>query len=295
MQELPGTDRIEEPQGEAAPEAEQPKARTRKAAPKAAQAKQPRAPKAAAPAKADAAALETDAPAEADAAVLEADASEKAETPAGKGKGSPTKARGGKAAEPAKAQSLEGYTARLRERYLKEIAPALMAEFSYKNPMEVPRVVKVVLNIGLGEVKDNPKVLEAAQRDLMAITGQRPVTTRAKKSIANFKLREGMAIGMMVTLRGARLYEFLDRLASIAMPRIRDFRGIPTNGFDGRGNYSMGLREQVMFPEVDFNDIDKIRGMQITVVTTARNDEQARRLLTLLGFAFEKTPNAQAA
>ncbi|MSQ24836.1 MAG: 50S ribosomal protein L5 [Dehalococcoidia bacterium] len=190
---------------------------------------------------------------------------------------------------------MEGYAPRLREKYRQEIIPALIKEFGYKNPMEVPRAVKVVVNIGLGEVKDNPKVLEAAERDLVAITGQKPVTTRAKKSIANFKLRQGMAIGMMVTLRGARMYEFLDRLASIAMPRIRDFRGIPINGFDGRGNYSLGLREQVMFPEVDFNQIDKIRGLQITVVTTARNDEQARRLLTLLGFAFEKSPNAQAA
>ena len=286
MQELPGTDRIEEPQGEPAAEAEQPKARAKKAAPKGAPPKTPRAPKAGGE-KPEAAA------AKGEAAKAEA-ASAKAGAPAARGKDAAARAKA-KTAEPAKPQSMEGYAPRLREKYRKEIIPALIKEFGYKNPMEVPQAVKVVVNIGLGEVKDNPKVLEAAERDLVAITGQKPVTTRAKKSIANFKLRQGMAIGMMVTLRGARMYEFLDRLASIAMPRIRDFRGIPNNGFDGRGNYSLGLREQVMFPEVDFNQIDKIRGLQITVVTTARNDEQARRLLTLLGFAFEKSPNAQAA
>ena len=285
MQELPGTDRIEEPQGEPASGAEQSKARAKKAAPKGAQPKTPRDPKAAGQ-KADAAKA---ASAKAEAAPAKAGA------PAARGRDAAARAKAAKPAEAAKPQSMEGYAPRLREKYRQEIIPALIKEFGYKNPMEVPRAVKVVVNIGLGEVKDNPKVLEAAERDLVAITGQKPVTTRAKKSIANFKLRQGMAIGMMVTLRGARMYEFLDRLASIAMPRIRDFRGIPINGFDGRGNYSLGLREQVMFPEVDFNQIDKIRGLQITVVTTARNDEQARRLLTLLGFAFEKSPNAQAA
>ncbi len=184
------------------------------------------------------------------------------------------------------------YSPRLVARYREEIAPALMKEFAYKNIMQVPRVTKVVINIGLGEAKDNPKAVESADRDLAAITGQHPVQTKAKKSIANFKVREGMVVGMMVTLRGARMYEFLDRLVNVALPRIRDFRGIPKRGFDGRGGYSLGIREQTMFPEVDFNSIDRIRGMQISVQTTARNDEQAKRLLDLIGFAFVKDENA---
>lgn len=184
------------------------------------------------------------------------------------------------------------YTPRLLARYRTEIAPALMKEFAYKNIMEVPRVEKVVLNVGLGEAKDNPKAVESVDRDLSAITGQHPVQTKAKKSIANFKVRQGMVVGMMVTLRGHRMYDFLDRLVNVALPRIRDFRGIPKNGFDGRGGYSLGIREQTMFPEIDFNSIDRIRGMQLSVATTAKNDEQARRLLDLLGFAFVKDESA---
>ena len=192
-------------------------------------------------------------------------------------------------------ESMSGYAPRLLGRYRSEIVPALMKEFAYRNPMEVPRLKKVVLNIGLGEAKDNPKAIESAARDLGAITGQHPVQTKAKKSIANFKLREGMVVGMMVTLRGARMYEFVDRLANVALPRIRDFRGIPKNGFDGRGSYSLGIKEQTVFPEIDFNEIDRIRGMQLTVVTTAQNDEQAKRLLDHLGFAFVKDTIGKAA
>jgi large subunit ribosomal protein L5 len=180
------------------------------------------------------------------------------------------------------------YVPRLRERYMKEIIPELMKEFSFKNVMEVPSVRKVIINIGMGEALENPKALENAVRDLGAITGQHPVITRAKKSIANFKVRQGAGIGVMVTLRGARMYEFLDRLINVTIPRIRDFRGMPNRGFDGRGNYTLGLREQSVFPEIDFNSIDKIRGMQITIVTSAKNDQVARRLLVLMGWAFSK-------
>ena len=164
--------------------------------------------------------------------------------------------------------------------------PALRSEFSLTNVMQVPRVQKVVLNVGLGEALTNAKALETTERDLSTITGQHPVTTKAKKSVANFKIREGQTIGMMVTLRGARMYEFLDRLINVALPRIRDFRGAPNHGFDGRGNYSLGFREQTVFPEIDFNEIDRLRGFQITLVTTAPNDEQAKSLLKHLGFAF---------
>jgi large subunit ribosomal protein L5 len=178
--------------------------------------------------------------------------------------------------------------ARLRDRYKEEIVPSLTSEFGYKNPFQVPKLEKIVLNIGLGEAVANGKALDAAVGDLSTITGQTPVVTRAKKSIAAFKLREGMPIGAMVTLRGERMYEFLDRLVATALPRIRDFRGISPNSFDGRGNYTLGLREQIMFPEIDYDKIDKVRGLEISIVTSARTDEEGRRLLALLGMPFAK-------
>jgi large subunit ribosomal protein L5 len=166
-----------------------------------------------------------------------------------------------------------------------------MTEFSYSNVMQVPQVKKIVINIGLGEAVTNARAVEAAVGDLTSITGQKPVVTRAKKSIAAFKLRAGMPIGAMVTLRGEQMYEFLDRLVSASLPRIRDFRGISPNSFDGRGNYTLGLRDQIMFPEIDYDKIDKTRGLEISIVTTAQNDEEGRRLLTLLGMPFAKTGN----
>jgi large subunit ribosomal protein L5 len=178
--------------------------------------------------------------------------------------------------------------ARLRDRYREEIVPSLTSEFGYKNLYQVPKLEKIVLNIGLGEAVANGKALDAAVGDLSTITGQKPVVTRAKKSIAAFKLREGMPIGAMVTLRGERMYEFLDRLVATALPRIRDFRGISPNSFDGRGNYTLGLREQIMFPEIDYDKIDKVRGLEISIVTSARTDEEGRRLLALLGMPFAK-------
>ncbi len=177
---------------------------------------------------------------------------------------------------------------RLLERYRKEVVPALLKTFNYKNVMQVPRIEKVVVNIGLGEALDNPKALDYAMADLMVITGQRPVQTRARKSIAGFKLREGRVIGMKVTLRGARMWAFLDRLFNIALPRVRDFRGVSPNAFDGRGNYTLGLKDQLVFPEIEYDKIDKLRGMEITIVTTAKNDDQARALLELLGMPFRK-------
>ncbi len=176
--------------------------------------------------------------------------------------------------------------ARLKERYQKEVAPAIAREFGITNPMAIPRVQKVVLNMGMGEAIANAKILDTAADELRAITGQKPVITKAKKSIASFKLRQGMPIGVMVTLRGDRMYEFLDRLVSIALPRVRDFRGVSPKAFDGRGNYTIGVREQLIFPEIDFNKVDKLRGMNITIITTARNDEQARALLKGLGMPF---------
>ena len=176
--------------------------------------------------------------------------------------------------------------ARLKERYQKEVAPAIAKEFGIKNPMAIPRVAKVVLNMGMGEAIANAKILDTAADELRAITGQKPVITKAKKSIASFKLRQGMPIGVMVTLRGDRMYEFLDRLVSIALPRVRDFRGISPKAFDGRGNYTIGVREQLIFPEIDFNKVDKLRGMNISIITTARDDEQARALLKGLGLPF---------
>jgi large subunit ribosomal protein L5 len=176
--------------------------------------------------------------------------------------------------------------ARLKDRYQKEIAPAIAKEFGIKNPMAIPRVEKIVLNMGMGEAIANNKILDTATDELRAVTGQKPVVTKAKKSIASFKLRQGMPIGVMVTLRGDRMYEFLDRLVSIALPRVRDFRGVSPKAFDGRGNYTIGVREQLIFPEIDFNKVDKLRGMNISIVTTARNDEQARALLKGLGMPF---------
>jgi large subunit ribosomal protein L5 len=178
--------------------------------------------------------------------------------------------------------------ARLRDRYREEMVPSLTSEFGYKNPFQVPKLEKIVLNIGLGEAVSNGRALDAAVGDLTKITGQKPVVTRAKKSIAAFKLREGMPIGAMVTLRGERMYEFLDRLVATALPRIRDFRGVSPNAFDGRGNYTLGLREQIMFPEIDYDQIDKVRGLEISIVTSARTDEEGRRLLALLGMPFAK-------
>jgi large subunit ribosomal protein L5 len=176
--------------------------------------------------------------------------------------------------------------ARLKERYQKEVAPAIAKEFGISNPMAIPRVQKVVLNMGMGEAIANAKILDTAADELRAVTGQKPVVTKAKKSIASFKLRQGMPIGVMVTLRGDRMYEFLDRLVSIALPRVRDFRGVSPKAFDGRGNYTIGVREQLIFPEIDFNKVEKLRGMNISIITTARNDEQARALLKGLGMPF---------
>jgi large subunit ribosomal protein L5 len=178
---------------------------------------------------------------------------------------------------------------RLKERYKEEIVPAMMNEFGYKNVMQAPRIQKVTLNVGAGEAVQNAKALDGATSDLAAITGQHPVITRAKKSIANFKLREGMPIGVMVTLRGNYMWEFLDRMLNATLPRIRDFQGVSPNSFDGRGNYSLGIREQVIFPEIDYDKIDKIRGMQITVCTTAGTDEEGQRLLEHLGMPFAKS------
>ena len=177
---------------------------------------------------------------------------------------------------------------RMKELYIKEVAPALMKKFAYKSPMEIPKLDKIVINVGCGEAKENAKVIDAVVSDLSKITGQKPVVCKARKSVANFKVREGMNIGVKVTLRGARMYEFLDRLFNLALPRVRDFRGINPNGFDGRGNYNMGIREQLIFPEIEYDKIDKVRGMDITFVTTAKTDEEAKELITLLGAPFAK-------
>jgi large subunit ribosomal protein L5 len=177
---------------------------------------------------------------------------------------------------------------RLKEKYQQEVVPSLQKEFNYGNPMQVPAVHKVVVNIGMGEVIQNAKAMDAAVSDLAAITGQRPVITRAKRSVAAFKLREGMQIGCMVTLRGARMYQFLDKLMNVALPRLRDFQGVSAEAFDGRGNYTLGLREQLVFPEIDYDKVDKVRGMEVSIVTTARTDEEGRRLLKLMGMPFKK-------
>ena len=178
--------------------------------------------------------------------------------------------------------------ARLKEKYKNEIAPAIAKEFDIKNPMAIPKIEKIIVNMGLGEGISNAKILDTAAEELRAITGQKPVVTKAKKSIAAFKLRQGMSIGAMVTLRGERMYEFLDRLISVALPRVRDFRGISNKAFDGRGNYTLGVREQLIFPEIDFNKVDKTRGMNISIVTTAKTDEQGRALLKSLGMPFRQ-------
>jgi large subunit ribosomal protein L5 len=177
---------------------------------------------------------------------------------------------------------------RLKERYNKEVVPELMTRLGYKNVMQVPKLSKVILNIGLGEAATNAKVLEGAEKDLLAISGQHPVITRSKKAIAAFKLRPGMPIGICVTLRGIRMYDFFDKLVSIVLPRIRDFQGIPRDSFDGQGNYTLGFKEQIVFPEIEYDKVDKLRGLEIVIVTTARNDEEGRQLLTLLGMAFVK-------
>ncbi len=177
---------------------------------------------------------------------------------------------------------------RLKERYRQEITQALQREFNYSNPMQVPSVHKVVVNIGMGEVIQNPKAMDAAVADLATITGQRPVITRAKRSVAAFKLREGMQIGCMVTLRGERMYYFLDKLLNVALPRLRDFQGVSPDAFDGRGNYTLGLKEQLVFPEIDYDKVDKVRGMEVSIVTTARTDEEGRRLLALMGMPFRR-------
>ena len=177
---------------------------------------------------------------------------------------------------------------RLKEMYQNEVAPALMQKFNYKSPMQIPRIDKVVVNVGCGEARDNAKVMEAVTRDLGVITGQKAIVTKAKKSVANFKVREGMPIGAKVTLRQDRMWEFIDRLFNVALPRVRDFRGINPNSFDGRGNYALGVKEQLIFPEIEYDKIDKIRGMDIVICTTAHSDEEARELLTLIGAPFAR-------
>jgi large subunit ribosomal protein L5 len=177
-------------------------------------------------------------------------------------------------------------TSRLRERYRSEIVPALTKQFEYGNPMEVPRVSKVVINIGLGEALTNAKAVDAAAGDLALVTGQKPIVTKAKRSIAQFRLRTGNTVGAKVTLRGERMWDFLDRLTTLALPRIRDFRGVPARSFDGRGNYTLGLREQLAFPEIDYDKVDRLRGLEISIVTTAKTDEESKRLLELLGMPF---------
>ena len=221
--------------------------------------------------------------------------SQKAPQGGGKAAAGGGRARGGQAApaaEPAVAKRarVSGDVApRMRDRFRTTVIASLMKERGYTNPFQVPRLVKVVINMGVGEGKENAKVLDFATADLQAITGQKPVVTRARKSIANFKLRENSPIGCKVTLRGPRMYEFLDRLVNVALPRVRDFKGVPPKGFDGRGNYNLGLREQVIFPEIVYDKVDKVRGMDITVVTTASSDEEAKALLTQLGVPFRES------
>ena len=178
--------------------------------------------------------------------------------------------------------------ARLKEYFNNDVAPAMMKKFSYKSVMQIPKLNKVVINVGAGEAKENAKIIDAITTDISAITGQKPLICKAKKSVANFKLREGMSIGVKVTLRGDRMYEFVDRLFNVALPRVRDFRGINANSFDGRGNYNMGIKEQLIFPEIEYDKIDKVRGMDICFVTTANTDEESRELLTLMGAPFAK-------
>jgi len=178
--------------------------------------------------------------------------------------------------------------ARMKDYYKNEVAPALMKKFGYESVMQIPKIDKIVINVGCGEARENPKMIDAIMGDIALITGQKGVPCKAKKSVANFKLREGMTIGVKVTLRGERMYEFIDRLLNVALPRVRDFHGINANGFDGRGNYSFGLREQLIFPEIDYDKVDKVRGMDISFITTAKTDEESKELLTLMGTPFEK-------
>lgn len=179
-------------------------------------------------------------------------------------------------------------TTRLKEKYSKEVVPSLMEKFQYRNVMEVPKLEKIILNMGLGEARENPKIMESAVEEMSIITGQKPIVTKAKKSVANFKLREGMPVGVKVTLRGAKMYEFLDKLMNISLPRVRDFRGISATSFDGRGNYALGVKEQLIFPEIDYDKIDSIKGMDIIVVTTANTDEESKEFLSLMGMPFKK-------
>lgn len=178
--------------------------------------------------------------------------------------------------------------ARLKERFINEVASVMMEKFNYNSVMEIPKLEKVIVNMGVGEAKDNAKALEAAVNDLSIIVGQKPIVTKAKKSVSNFKIREGMPVGAKVTLRGEKMYEFVDRLFNVALPRVRDFRGVSANSFDGRGNYALGIKEQLIFPEIEYDKVDKVRGMDIIFVTTAKNDEEARELLKLMGMPFSK-------
>ena len=195
-----------------------------------------------------------------------------------------------KAAKPAEkaAQPVKNFKSRIQEQYINEVVPALESKFGYKNPMQVPKLVKIVVSSGLGDIKDNAKSVQMAQAELKQITGQQPVLTKAKKSVANFKVREGMTIGIKVTLRGKMMYDFYDKFVSIALPRVRDFRGVPTESFDGKGNYCMGIKEQLIFPEIQYDQVEKIRGMDICFVTTAKTDEEARELLRAMGMPFKK-------
>lgn len=188
----------------------------------------------------------------------------------------------------AKKAAEKQYKSRIAQQYAEEVVPALTAKFGYKNPMEVPKLVKIVISSGLGDIKDNAKSIQMAVNEIKLITGQQPILTKAKKSVANFKVREGMSVGIKVTLRGQMMYDFYDKFVSIALPRVRDFRGVPTNSFDGKGNYCMGIKEQLIFPEIQYDQVEKIRGMDICFVTTAKTDEEARELLRALGMPFKK-------
>jgi large subunit ribosomal protein L5 len=249
-------------------------------------------PKAAKPPKGEAkAAAPAKAPkTEAAAKTGEAKAAKPAKAEAAGKPAAPKAEAGGKSATPkAEAPKVEiPKTIRLKEKYLKDVAPKMMAEFGYKNTMQAPKLTKVSLNIGLGEAQTNNKALESAEKDLAAITGQHPVITRAKKSISTFKIRTGMPVGMRVTLRGRRMYEFMDKFMNAVLPRLRDFQGVPRTGFDGRGNYTLGLKDQTPFPEIEYDKIDKVRGLEISIVTTAGNDPAGRRLLELLGMPFRQ-------
>ena len=205
-----------------------------------------------------------------------------------KGKPEHVEAAAEESGKPARPKASNRATARLRDKYYNEVRPALMKEFSLDNPMAAPKLEKIVVNMGVGEATQNAKVIDPAVSEIAQIAGQKPVITKAKKSIAAFKVREGMPIGVMVTLRGDRMYEFLDRLVNVALPRVRDFRGVPTKSFDGRGNYTLGVRDQLIFPEIDYSKVEKMKGMNITIVTTAGNDDQARALLKHMGMPFRQ-------